>query len=145
MKGCRGVSFEKIVEFCNTKNLHYNVFSLQCIFLMQLGLLVMNLFEDEVEEPNSIQRRMNQISDFNQISESLDEITQAYTNKIKAIFYEKTKKKNCIRDLVLGWDARRKYKGKHENFDNLRFVPFQVVVVQDNDTFILQDYNGNAS
>jgi hypothetical protein len=40
-------------------------------------------------------------------------------------------------DFVLKLDARREAKGKHGKFDNLWLGPFQVVVVQDKNTYDL--------
>ena len=41
-------------------------------------------------------------------------------------------------DLVLGWDVRREDQGKHGKFDNLWFGPFKIVVVLENNTFLLK-------
>ena len=41
-------------------------------------------------------------------------------------------------DLVLRWDVRREDRGKHGKFDNLWFGPFKIVVVLENNTFLLK-------
>ena len=99
------------------------------LFLMQLGLALMKFFQDEVDEPNAVKRRMNQIIEFNQIRESLDGKNQAYKDKIKAIFDKKGKVDFFIGYMVLRWDAIREEKGKHGKYDNLWFGPFQVAKV----------------
>ena len=44
--------------------------------------------------------------------------------------------------MVLRWDARKKQKGKHGKFDNLWFGPFIVSNFLLNNTFILQNFDG---
>jgi hypothetical protein len=46
-------------------------------------------------------------------------------------------------NLVLKWDARREAKGKHGKFDNLCIGPFQVVVIQDKNTYLLAQLDGD--
>ena len=45
-------------------------------------------------------------------------------------------------DMVLRWDARKEQKGKHGKFDNLWFGPFIVSKVLENNTFVLQNLDG---
>jgi len=47
-----------------------------------------------------------------------------------------------IGNLVLKWDARSEAKGKYGKFDNIWLVPFQVVAVQDNNTYELAQLDG---
>ena len=46
---------------------------------------------------------------------------------------------------MLRWDTRREDKGKHAKFDNLWFGPFSIVEVKGNNTFILQNLQGEYS
>ena len=46
-------------------------------------------------------------------------------------------------DLVLRWDVRREDRGKHGKFDNLWFGPFKIVVVLENNTFLLKHLDSN--
>ena len=48
----------------------------------------------------------------------------------------------CPGDLVLKWDAKIENKGKHGKFDNLWMGPYLISVVQENNTFILVEING---
>jgi hypothetical protein len=41
--------------------------------------------------------------------------------------------------MVLRWDSKREEKYKHGKFDNLWFVPFKVVEVMENNTFVLHN------
>ena len=44
--------------------------------------------------------------------------------------------------IVLRWDARKDEKGKHGKFDNLWIAPFTVIKILGNNTFVLQNLNG---
>jgi hypothetical protein len=44
---------------------------------------------------------------------------------------------------VLKWDALRQEKGKHSKFDSLWTGPFMIIQVQNNNTFILQNLEGD--
>lgn len=48
-------------------------------------------------------------------------------------------------DLVLRWDSRREDKGKHGTFDNLWFGPLAIGEVKGNNTFVLQNLEGQYS
>jgi len=48
-------------------------------------------------------------------------------------------------DLVLIWDSRREDKGKHGKFDNLWFGPLAILEVKGNNTFLLQNLEGQYS
>ena len=105
-----------------------------------LSILVLKFLQEEIEEPNEIQRRIFQIIEVQQKREALDQKIEAYQGKIKSSFDNKTKKEIFQEgDLVLRWDARRDDKSKHSKFDNLWFGPFKVVEVMDNNTFILHN------
>jgi hypothetical protein len=78
-----------------------------------------------------------------QVREKVQIKSQAHQARIKEIFDKRTKERNfMIGDLVLKWDARREAKGKHGKFDNLWLGPFQVVAVQDNNTYELAQLDG---
>jgi hypothetical protein len=116
------------------------VYGADTIFHTQLGILVLKLLQEEIEEPNDIQRRIFQIIEVQQKREALDQRTKAYQRKIKSSFDKKTKKEIFKEgDLVLRWDARRDDKSKHGKFDNIWFGPFKLVEVLDNNTFILHN------
>ena len=71
------------------------------------------------------------------------EKSEAHQKKIKSIFDKKAKVDNFqVGDLVLKWDAIRKDKGKHGKFDSLGIGPFVIAHVQQNNTFKLQNMEG---
>lgn len=122
------------------------VYGIEVVIPVQLALLVMKFFQEEVEESNPTQRRMLQMIELNQVREALVEKTQAYKDKVKSIFDKRAnQKKFQVDDLVLRWDVRRQDRGKHDKFDNLWFGPFNVFVVLDNNTFLLENLEDNPS
>ena len=44
--------------------------------------------------------------------------------------------------MVLKWEARIEENGKHGKFENILKVPFRVVVFHGNNTYILQEMDG---
>ena len=68
---------------------------------------------------------------------------QDHQQKVKLAFDRKvTKKEFEIEDLVLKWDAPIKDKGKHNKFDALWIRPFKISKVFSNNTYRLQDLEG---
>ena len=45
-------------------------------------------------------------------------------------------------DLVLRWDTRREEMGKHGKFDPLWYGPYKISEARSNNTFILEDLDG---
>ena len=79
----------------------------------------------------------------------MDEIQyklRKYQNKMRELFDRKARERNFKKgDPVLRWDTRREDKGKHEKFDNFWFGPFSIAEVKGNNTFILQNLEGEYS
>jgi hypothetical protein len=68
----------------------------------------------------------------------------SHQQKIKQAFDRNNKKKEFEQgDLVLKWDALRQEKGKHSKFDALWIRPFKILEVFSNNTYRLQDLEGN--
>jgi hypothetical protein len=68
------------------------VYGIDVVFPTQLGLPVLKFLQEEIEEPNDIQRRIFQIIEVQQKREALNQITEAYQSKVKSYFDKKTKK-----------------------------------------------------
>jgi hypothetical protein len=69
--------------------------------------------------------------------------TYNHQQKIKQDFDRKVRKKEFeIGDLVFKWDAPRQDKGKHSKFDALWIDPFKISEVFSNNTYGLQDLEG---
>jgi hypothetical protein len=80
------------------------VYGIDVFFPTQLGIPVLKFLQEEIEEPNDIQRRIFQIIEVQQRREALDQRTEAYQSKIKSSFDKKTKKEIFQKgDLVLSF------------------------------------------
>ena len=65
---------------------------------------------------------------------------------MKEMFDKKARERNFRKDdLVLRWDTRREDKGKHAKFYNLCFGPFSITKVKGDNSFILQNLEGDYS
>jgi hypothetical protein len=63
--------------------------------------------------------------------------------KVKQAFDRKVRRKEFeIEDSVLKWDAPKQDKGKHNKFDALWIGPFKISEVSSNNTYRLQDLEG---
>jgi hypothetical protein len=103
------------------------VYGTYAIFPAQIGLPILKFLQEELEDPNDIQRRIFQIIEVQQKRENLNEESESYQGKIKETFDKNTQKYSfSTRDIVLSWDARRENTSKHAKFDNLWFVPFKI-------------------
>jgi len=62
---------------------------------------------------------------------------------MKSLFDKKAKDRPLQRgDLVLRWDVQWEDKGKHVKFDPLCFVPFRIVEERGNNTYLLENLDG---
>jgi hypothetical protein len=82
--------------------------------------------------------RINQIIEVQQTRQQVNANFQEYHDKMKAIFYKKSKDINFLPgDLVLRWDARREEPRKHGKIDNLWFGPYRIAIVEGTNSFSL--------
>ena len=87
----------------------------------------MKLLQGLEEEPNAIQRRINQLISLQEKREDDYKSNQQSQNRIKKTFDRKVKEENFqIQDVVLKWEARIEEKGKHGKFENIWKGPFKV-------------------
>ena len=62
---------------------------------------------------------------------------------IKKIYDKRTKDDDFkLGYLVLKWDSRNEYKGKHGKFDNLWKGPFIIQAYRGNNAFLIKDMDG---
>jgi hypothetical protein len=116
------------------------VYGIESILPTQLGLLVLKFLQEELEEPNDLQRRIFQMIEVQQVREQVNHKAISHQRKTKATFDKGTKKDVFNEgDLVLRWDARREDKEKHGKFDNLWYGPFKIAKVMYNNTFLLHN------
>ena len=86
---------------------------------------------------------MLDLVEMQQVKEQLVEKSEAHQKKIKSIFDKKAKVDNFqVGHWVLKWDDVRQDKGKHGKFDSLWIGPFVIAQVQQNNTFKLENLEG---
>jgi hypothetical protein len=120
------------------------VYGTDTIFPVHLVLPVAKFFQEEQAEQNDMVRRMLDLVELQQTREQLVDRSEAHQMQIKKTFDRKAKRDIFqIGDWVLKWDTLRQEKGKHVKFDSLWTGPFMITQVQDNNTFILQNLEGD--
>ena len=68
------------------------VYGIDVVFPVQLGIPVMKFFQDSLEEPSDIKRRVYGLIELQQERESVEEKYQIHRRKIKESFDKKIKK-----------------------------------------------------
>jgi hypothetical protein len=105
-----------------------------------LGLPILKFLQEELEEPNDLQRRIFQMIEVQQVRGQMNRKVAAHQSKVKSTFGKGTKKDVFNEgDLVLRWDSMREDKSKHGKFDNVWYGPFKIAKVMDNNTFLLHN------
>jgi hypothetical protein len=83
----------------------------KAILPTQLGLPILKFLQQELEEPNNLQRIIFQMIEVQLVREHMNQKVAAHQRKVKATFDKGTKKDVFNEgDLVLRWDARREDK-----------------------------------
>ena len=102
-------------------------------------------FKQEIqEEPDDMVRIINQLIELEETRSQVNQRLAEYQEKMKNIFDQHAKdRKFQIGDMVLIWDIRRAEKGKHAKFDPLWFGPFKIMELKGNNTFILENLQGD--
>jgi hypothetical protein len=116
------------------------VYGVEAIFPSQLALHVEKFFQDYQGELDHMIRRIQQLVEVQQTQEQLVDKAHDHQLKIKQEFNKKVNKEDFQQgDLVLKWDAPKKYKGKNNKFEALWIGPFKISEVFSNNTFKLQN------
>jgi hypothetical protein len=119
------------------------VYGTEAVFPTQLALPVVKFFQDHEGEPDHMVRRIHQVVEVQHIREQVMDIAHSHQRKIKQAFDRKVKKEEFeLGYLVLKWDAPRQDRGKHNKFDALWIRPFKISEVFLNNTYRLQDLEG---
>lgn len=88
-------------------------------------------------------RRMSDLVEVHQIRDQLIKKSIVHQKKIKEVFDKKAKMNSFqVGDWVLKWDALKEKKGNHGKFDALWIGPFIITQAQMNNTFTLQNLEG---
>jgi hypothetical protein len=119
------------------------VYGAEAVFPTQLALPMAKFFQDYEGETDHMIRRIHQIVEVQQIREQMRTAAHSHQEKIKQAFDKKVRKKEFeIGDLVLKWDTPKKDKVKQNNFDALWIGPFKISKIFSNNTYGLQDLEG---
>jgi hypothetical protein len=119
------------------------VYGTEVVFPSQLVVPVAKFFQDYLEEPNDMIRRIHQLVEVQQAREQVVDRIQDQQQRIKQVFDKKaTKEEFQMGDLVLKWDAPKQDKGKHGKFEALWIGPFGISEVFSNNTYRLRDLEG---
>ena len=117
------------------------VYGTEVIFPASLGVPVMRYFQDQQEEPNHIQRRINQIIELDERRYKAYNKVQSHQEKMKSTFDRRVKEEQFqIDDLVLKWDAPN--EEKHGNFDPMWVGPYVIAGYRGQNAFLLEYTNG---
>ena len=96
------------------------VYGAEVIFPASLGVPAMKLLQERYNEPNHMQRRINQIIELNELRDKSYSKVKIHQEKMKDTFERKVKEeKFLIDDLLLKLEAPCKEKGKHGNFEHM--------------------------
>ena len=111
------------------------------VFLVSLGFPIMKLLQEQEEEPNHMQRRINQIIELNELRERAYDKVQVHKEKMMKTFDMRFKEERFqVDDLVIKWDARKEDKlGK---FDHSWKGSYIIVAFRGDNSFIMQHQNG---
>ena len=90
-------------------------------------------------------RRLNKIIESRENRNKVRDNLITYQEKMKSIFDRKTKEVPFQGgDVVLRWDTRLEEKGKHFKFDPLWYGLYIISEARSNNTFILEDLDGES-
>ena len=104
----------------------------------------MKFLQEQDTKSNPIQTRINQLVEVQQIRDQVVDKAQIFQDRVNTNFDRKAKLDDFQQGyLVLKWDARHEDKGKHGKFKHLWKVPYQVIDNRGNNSYVLQDTNGN--
>ena len=88
----------------------------------------MKFLQEQDTQSNSIQRRINQLVEVQQIKDQVVDKAHIFQDRVKKGFDRKAKLNDFQQgDLVLKWDAQHEDKGKHGKFDHLWKGPYHIV------------------
>jgi hypothetical protein len=119
------------------------VYGTKVVFPSHLALPVEKFFQDYQGEPDNMIRRIHQLVEVQQTREKVMDRAHDHQQRIKQAFDRKERKEDFqLGDLVLKWDAPRQDRGKHNKFEALWIGPFKISEVFLNNTYRLQDLEG---
>lgn len=122
------------------------IYGMEVVFPSSLGTPVMKLLQELQDEPNDIQRRINQTIHLQQTREEVYIKYQVVQERIKRAFEKRTKVEDFyLGDKILKWDSRRKDKGKNGKFYFLWKGPYIIYAFRSNNAFFLREMDGTEA
>ena len=111
------------------------VYGVEVFFPASFGFHVMNLLQENEDEPTHMKIRINQTIEINEMRDKSYDKVQTHQEKMKNTFNRKFKEEKFqIDDLVLKWDAHR--EDKHGKFDHMWVVPYIIASYRGDNSFI---------
>jgi len=118
------------------------VYGTDVVLPTSFGIPMLKLLQEDQVETNDMQRRISQTIQLQQPREEVYHKTQVTQENIKRIYDRRTKAYDFqLNDLLLKWDSRNEYKGKHGKFDNLWKGIFKIEAFRGNNAFPLINLN----
>ena len=118
------------------------VYGVEVVFPTSLRVPTIKLLQEQEDEPNHMQRRINQIIELNEMWHKAYDKVKTHPKNIKNTFDRKVKEEQFhINDLVLKWDAPR--EDKHGKFDNMWVCLYIIAAYRAENSFILQHQDGS--
>ena len=104
----------------------------------------MKLLQDQLNEPNPMKKRINQIIELNEMRDKSYDKVQTDQAKMKNTIDRRIKEDVFqVEDLVLKWDALHEDKGKHGKLDHLWVGPYLITALRGDNAFVLQYPDGS--
>jgi hypothetical protein len=101
------------------------------------------LLEEDLDDPEPMMERMNQLMELDEIRAEAHKKNLKMQQQSKYLFDKRTtERKFRVNDLVLQWNARKEEKGKHGKFESLWMGPFVIQEFHGQDSYFLEDPNG---
>ena len=114
----------------------------EVFFPTSSGVPVMKLVQEKQDEPNHMQRRINQIIELNELRDKSYDKVKIKQEKMKNTFDRKVKEEQFEIDyFLLKWDAPR--EDKHGNFEHMWVGPYIIATYIGENSFILHHQDGS--
>ena len=121
------------------------VYGTQALFPTQLARTVVYFLQEAQEEPNALIRILNKVIELSESRNKVRENLVTYQEMMKSFFDRKEREILFqTKDLVLRWDTRREEKGKNGKFDPLWYGPYRIIEARSNNTFMLENLDGET-
>ena len=106
---------------------------------------MISFLQEAQGEPNALVRRLNKIIESSENRKKFRDSLITYQEKMKSIFDKKSKRSSLSsRRFGTEMGHRMRRKGEHGKFDPLWYGPYRISEARSNNTFILEDLDGES-